>query len=67
MKRWIVEATYRLDDISTTCRRFEIEELIELHNEIEHGPDWCALVDIRIRHARSDGTATIESLSAVLN
>lgn len=45
--RWKVVATYRSEagPIDVT---HEVEELFEVHNLIERGPDWNALASIRI-------------------
>lgn len=47
MKRWCAIATYRSESGSVDVTH-EIEELEDLHDLIERGPDWNAIVDIRI-------------------
>jgi hypothetical protein len=47
MKRWTVEATYRTKSATSTAH-FQIEELEELHEIIESGPDWFAIAEIKI-------------------
>lgn len=54
-KRWLVVAIYRIRPSRPNVRAWveyiktwEIEELDELEELIELGPEWCALVDIRI-------------------
>ncbi|MBB2692178.1 UNVERIFIED_ORG: hypothetical protein GGI62_003348 [Rhizobium esperanzae] len=46
-KRWKVCITHRFDGGPRTTVFF-IEEIAELDDIIEHGPDWNALVDCRI-------------------
>ncbi|MBF0169058.1 MAG: hypothetical protein HQL45_15660 [Alphaproteobacteria bacterium] len=47
MKRWIAVATY-WTEIGPVCVLHDIEELDELHDLIERGPDWNTLVDIKV-------------------
>ncbi|KZS55262.1 hypothetical protein ACC677_02500 [Rhizobium ruizarguesonis] len=46
-KRWKVCITYRYDDGPRETVTF-IEEIAELDDIIEHGPDWNAMVDCQI-------------------
>lgn len=46
-KRWKVSITYLHDDGPRKTVTF-IEEIVELNDIIEHGPDWNAMVDCRI-------------------
>lgn len=48
-KRWKVSITYRYDD-GPRESVFFIEEMTELDDIIEHGPDWNAMVDCRITY-----------------
>lgn len=59
-KRWLVVAIYRIKPSRQNVREWveyiktwEIEELDELEELIELGPEWCALVDIRITLQRN--------------
>ena len=47
MKRWTAVATYRTEAGPVDVVH-EIEELAELQDLVERGPDWNTLVDIRI-------------------
>ena len=41
--------------------QYDMAELYQLHNLVEHGPHWDSIIDIRIVRARlSDGPLTIE-------
>src|SRR5208337_3450514 len=40
-----------------------MEELGELQEIVEHGPNWYALDRIEIRHAWQNGTETIEQMT----
>lgn len=58
--RWQVVAIYRIKPSRANVRAWveyiktwEIEELDELDELIELGPEWCALVDIRITLQRN--------------
>lgn len=46
-KRWKVSIPYRFDDGPRETVIF-VEEIAELDDIIEHGPDWNAMVDCRI-------------------
>jgi hypothetical protein len=50
-KRWHVVATYRAH-CGPVPVDYEIEELEELQEIIEQGPDWNALIDVKITLAR---------------
>jgi hypothetical protein len=45
--RWRVLATYRTDQGPLEVEHF-VEELAELHALIERGPNWDALIDIKV-------------------
>lgn len=65
MKRWKAVATYRSASgpIDVTL---EIEELDEIDALMERGPDWNALIDIRITLARTAyGQITVEEAKAI--
>lgn len=49
--RWKAVATYRTANGPVDVEHF-FEELEELHDLIEAGPDWNALVDIRVTLCR---------------
>lgn len=48
--RWSVTAHYALGD-SKAARHFVVEELFELHEKIEGGPDFTSIEKIEIRYA----------------
>ncbi len=45
--RWLVEIDYATDNGTTTVDH-HIEELEELHNVVENGPDWNTIQQIRV-------------------
>jgi hypothetical protein len=45
--RWLVEIDYRTVNGSTTVDH-HVEELEELHDVVEHGPDWNMIEEIRV-------------------
>lgn len=45
-QRWKVHVTYK---VNTWDETFYVEELSELHDIIERGRDWNAIVDITIK------------------
>lgn len=65
-KRWTAVATYHTEQgpIDVT---HEIEELEELADLIERGPDWAPIVDIRITLARNayGKTITVEEANKI--
>ena len=56
-KRWRVMATYRSKSATSTAH-FEVEELEEIDEIIERGPDFDALVEIRVRYNLGTGRET---------
>ena len=58
-KRWTATVTYSTDAGPVNVIH-EIEELDELQDLIERGPDWNASVDIRIVLARRGYYVTVE-------
>lgn len=60
-KRWKAVATYRSDHGQIDVEH-EFEEIADLHDILERGPDWSCLIDVRITLARDfyAGTLTIE-------
>lgn len=61
--RWFVEITYRTDTGPTVVEHF-VEELDEVADIVERGPDWNTIVDIRItlERVRSVGLTVEQSL-----
>jgi hypothetical protein len=45
--RWIATSTYRSERGPVVVEHY-VEEIEELHNLIEHGPDWHSLVDLKV-------------------
>jgi hypothetical protein len=62
MKRWKAVATYK-SDAGPVDIEYEIEELEEIQTLIERGPDWNALIDIRITLANRLYDCTVEEQS----
>lgn len=58
-KRWKAVATYR-SDAGPIDIEWDIEELEELQDLVERGPDWNCLVDIRITLNRRYHGMTVE-------
>ena len=52
--RWAVKATYRID-AGEQALYFMIDELHELDEIIESGPDFGTIIDIRIRYTLGGG------------
>jgi hypothetical protein len=53
MKRWNVIVRYR-SEAGIVNVPYEIEELAELQDLVEHGPDWNTITDITIKLAAPD-------------
>lgn len=51
MKRWSVIIVYRGGG-EITARHFSVEELHEIQDIVENGPDWNAIIQIRVTLAR---------------
>ena len=60
--RWKAVATYRTNNGPVDVEHF-FEELEDLHDLIEAGPDWNTLVDIRVTLVRTlyDGLTVEEA------
>ena len=54
--RWIADITYRSESGPVDVRH-HMEELEDLQNIVERGPDWHCIEDIRITLQRKDGEA----------
>lgn len=52
-KRWLVEVTYRSRVHDNVIVRHEIEEIEELQEIIEMGPDWACINNVKIELARN--------------
>lgn len=50
MMRWAAAITYRLDGDQIEGRLVRFEELDELHDIIECGPSFCAIVNIVVTY-----------------
>ena len=59
IKRWRAVATYREGREGVVSYTHEFDELEELHDIIEAGPDWACLEKIEIRYTMNvvDGEA----------
>jgi hypothetical protein len=57
--RWSVTVQFRTDDGPVEAH-YAIEELSELHNLIELGPDWNTIEKIEVTLARTTGRLTLE-------
>lgn len=54
-KRWSVTARYyELGMVSSVVTKFEVDELEEIQDIIESGPDWNMLKSITIRYNFAD-------------
>lgn len=47
MKRWLAEIDYRAQGDVVTVQ-YDIDELEELQDLVERGPDWNSLIQIRV-------------------
>jgi hypothetical protein len=63
MKRWLATVTYR-SSAGLIPVEYEIEELDELHDLVERGPDCNSIVDIRIVLARKLYVALVDDEEA---
>jgi hypothetical protein len=62
--RWTTAITYRTETGPLTVRH-GIEELDEVVQLVERGPDWNAIIDLRITLARVTGPVlTVEAAAA---
>ena len=61
-KCWVAVIYYRTD-LGLIDIEHEMEELEELQEIVERGPNWFALDRIEIRHAWQKGTETIEQMT----
>jgi hypothetical protein len=62
-KRWVGTIYYRTD-AGLINIELEMDELEELQEIVERGPNWFALERIEVRHAFQKGTETIEQLDS---
>lgn len=58
--RWIASICYRRDDDTTEDWAFAFEELEELHNIVETGPDFYTIVNIVVFPSDRCPPTTIE-------
>jgi len=58
LARWWVEITYRTDK-GPCIVEYDMEELEELHNIVERGPNWNSILDIRVKYNRTTGPVTL--------
>jgi hypothetical protein len=63
--RWRAVAIYRSNN-GPVCVEWKFEELDELRKLVERGPDWNALIEIRVTLARRTRTGlTVEAANRV--
>ena len=60
-KRWNVQRTYIVNGVRVTTIE-QVEEICEVHDLVEAGPDWNYLVDVKITLNRMSGTPEGELL-----
>lgn len=60
-KRWNVQRTYVVNGVGVTTME-QVEEIEEVHDLIEAGPDWNYLVEVKITLNRHSGTPEGEVL-----
>ena len=67
MKRWNVTISWHTNS-GWEADHYFIDELEELAEILEHGPDWNCLKDIRINYAlkSDDGPKTLEEWKSTL-
>ena len=53
-KRWNVQRTYVVNGVGVTTME-QVEEIEEVHDLIEAGPDWNYLVEVKITLNRHTG------------
>jgi hypothetical protein len=57
VSRWQMSVTYRGGDAGPIVVEYDIEELFEIHDLIERGPDWNTVMNINIKlNRKSDET-----------
>lgn len=49
-KRWEYQVLYRIDATTSFVKSDDIEELMDIHDIVEHGPDWATIEEIRIHY-----------------
>ncbi len=55
VSRWQMSVTYRGGDAGPIVVEYDIEELFEIHDLIERGPDWNTVMNVDIKlNRRSD-------------
>lgn len=64
MKRWSAIVSYRSEHGPVSVD-YEIEELGELPALVEYGPDWNAIIDIRVKLARATGEVTLTNADLI--
>ena len=57
VSRWQMSVTYRGGDAGPIVVEYDIEELFEIHDLIERGPDWNTVMNVNIKlNRKSDET-----------
>jgi hypothetical protein len=66
-KRWLSYIRYRMTDGRILQRTVEFDELSELHDIVEKGPDFTKVTEIEItyNHARIDSRFIIEEFEVI--
>lgn len=74
VSRWQMSVTYRGGDAGPIVVEYDIEELFEIHDLIERGPDWNTVMNVDIKlnrrsddYGRSGGVMTMEDMEKILN
>lgn len=62
--RWKAVITY-LTDNGPAPKIHYFEEIDDLHNIVESGPDWNAIVDIRVTYQLSGYPVTVEEATYI--
>jgi hypothetical protein len=64
MKRWSATITFSTD-AGPKPMTIQIEELEDLQEVVEHGPDWNSIIDIKITLARGHYPVTVEEAAKI--
>ena len=57
VSRWQMNVTYQGGDAGPIVVEYDIEELFEIHDLIERGPDWNTVMNVNIKvNRKSDET-----------
>lgn len=62
--RWLAEITY-MTDAGQNVVQHDVEELEDLHDIVERGPDWNAIDEIKVTLQRRSYSKTVEETEAL--